>query len=39
MGGGEGDPLDNNHSSRKGGGTRIVDEVGKTTQDPLILQS
>lgn len=34
-----GDPLNNNHSGRKGGGTQIVDEVGKTTQDPPVLQS
>lgn len=34
-----GDPPNNNHSSTKGGGTQIVDEVGKTTQDLLILQS
>lgn len=34
-----GDPPNNNHSSGKGDGTQIVEEVGKTTQDPLILQS
>ena len=29
----------NNHSSGKGDGTQIAEEVGETTQDPLILQS
>lgn len=33
-----GDPP-NNNSSGKGDGTQIVEEVGKTTQDSLILQS
>ena len=34
-----GDPPNDSHGSGKGDGTQIVEEVGKTTQDPLILQS
>lgn len=33
------DPPNNNHSSGEGDATQIVEEVGKTTQDSLILQS
>lgn len=33
------DLPNSNHSSGEGDGTQIVEEVGKTTQDPLILQS